>query len=516
MIVYLLKVNLALVLFYAGYHFILQRYTFHTINRFYLLIGLAYSAVYPLVDLSIILNRNEQLKEKLSMLDWQEPVANALSKTENTAGVYWQIVLMIFWTGVIFMSLRLLTQLSSVVILHVQSSSSTIANIKFRKISKSVNPFSFWRTIYLNPECHEASKLRFILEHELVHVKQLHTFDVMIAEISTIFYWFNPGVWLMKKAIKANLEFITDQEVIKSGIDSKEYQYALLKSQVLPQSSIPVNNFHFLTIKKRIAMKNKKSTNSVNLSNYVLILPAIMLVVLVAGSSRGSLTLKEYKKKQNEVIAPFKNEMNYELVKDRFNESMVKAQTVVKAESSKIYAKPDTNILKVTELKALENDSDIKTLVSNLRTLVNPNLGSKNPIYIIDGIGVGNKALNISSDSIASVYVYKVQGKAVINNLQVENEDVISFKTKSFQSPVADRTGKAIISGNLPKQNQNILTEMDDDKLIILDGKEITKSDLDQLKVSSISTINILNGTAAVNVYGEKGINGVIIITTKQ
>ena len=57
---------------------------------------------------------------------------------------------------------------------------------------------------------------------------------------------------------------------------------------------------------------------------------------------------------------------------------------------------------------------------------------------------------------------------------------------------------------------------MDDDKLIIPDGKEINKSDLDQLKVGSISTMKFLKGTAAVNIYGEKGINGVIIITTKQ
>ena len=71
MIVYLLKVNLALILFYAGYHFILQRYTFHTINRFFLLIGLVYSAVYPLIDLSIILNRNEQLKEKIEMISFR-------------------------------------------------------------------------------------------------------------------------------------------------------------------------------------------------------------------------------------------------------------------------------------------------------------------------------------------------------------------------------------------------------------------------------------------------------------
>lgn len=196
---------------------------------FYLLIGLVYSALYPLIDLSAILNSNEKLRDQIILLDWQGPITFALKKAENGAGNYWQIALIIFWSGVIFMSLRLLIQLSSLVILHVQSSVFTIANIKFRKISKAVNPFSFWRTIYLNPECHEASELRSILEHEQVHVKQLHTIDVMLAEFSTIFYWFNPST--LNSPLKKNLFYKQPLQrlprfLTKSGMDLRSLNYS--------------------------------------------------------------------------------------------------------------------------------------------------------------------------------------------------------------------------------------------------------------------------------------------------
>jgi bla regulator protein BlaR1 len=64
--------------------------------------------------------------------------------------------------------------------------------------------------------------------HEQVHVNQWHTIDILLAELSSIFYWFNPGIWLMKKAVRENIEFITDRKILNKGIDSKTYQYSLV------------------------------------------------------------------------------------------------------------------------------------------------------------------------------------------------------------------------------------------------------------------------------------------------
>lgn len=534
MIIYLLKVNIALLLFYAGYRFILQRYTFHTLNRFYLLVGLVYSALFPFIDLSNLLARNQQLKEKVNLLapDWQGSVTYILNQAEDRADGYWQIVIIIFWSGVMLMSLRLAIQLVSLLILHIQSRPFAFGDFKFRKISKAVNPFSFWKTIYLNPECHEANELRSILEHEQVHVKQLHTFDVMLAELSTIFYWFNPGVWLMKKAIKANLEFITDEEVIRSGIDSKEYQYALLKSHVLPQNAMPVNNFHFLTIKKRIAMINKKPSNRINLSNYLLLLPSIMLLVLLSGISKAEFTAKS-------VVETITNLPEIASL-PRILSDKPEDHKSVQSYTAVAVAKPAIKLVAKLVPKAIV---DTAKTVKGVRILqgfraipTDTNLSTK-PLYILDGKRLTSDLITIKPESIESITVLKGEGATTKYGAEGE-EGVVEIISKA--------RGTGQISSDLKpmtvvgfKLNQNTPRNINgvpfdgsknisiaavqkisigdiDNQLILLNGKEISKSQLDGLKVSTIGTMAVLKGDDAKKEYGEKGKNGVILITTKK
>ena len=120
---------------------------------------------------------------------------------------------------------------------------------------------------------------------------------------------------------------------------------------------------------------------------------------------------------------------------------------------------------------------------------------------------------NLNPNDIESINVYKSEGSKSKYGAAGKN-GVIEIRTKSAIAPQTKDGLKVEIDNE--ELNQNISLKTITKELIILNNKEITKSDLDQLKVSSISTINILKGTAAVNGYGEKGINGVIIITTKQ
>lgn len=527
MILYLLKVNIALLLFYAGYYFILQRYTFHTLNRFYLLAGLIYSALYPLIDLSNILNRNQQLREQINLLnpDWQGSVTYVINRAENGAGDYWELTILIFWTGVIFMSLRLMIQLVSLLALHIRSSSSSMGHFKFRKITQAINPFSFWRTIYLNPECHDENELRSILEHEQIHVKQLHTLDVMLAEMSTIFYWFNPGVWLMKKAIKANLEFITDQEVIRSGIDSREYQYALLKSHVLPQNSMPVNNFHFLTIKKRIAMINKKPSNRINLSNYFVLLPAIMLLVLITGISKAAYENTTVKKAVNSLasISDFSEFLPDPISSgdqtSSSDDKMKKSSNLrsVNISSQNELAQSDTNKIEVKSLNGEGNN--ITDLMIKIRRTDTLKTIPKEVIYFIDGVRVNKGIAHINPDSIFSVNVVKGTGATSIYGIKTTSGvvDIIDIKTKSAQTnQVTSATARVKDIIRIQSQNQKISLSDIDTEMIILDGKEITKDGLNDIKVTTIGTIEVFKGASAVVKYGEKAKDGVIVITTKQ
>jgi hypothetical protein len=153
-------------------------------------------------------------------------------------------------------------------------------------MDKDAAPFSFWRSIYVNPARHEPADLKSILLHEQVHVNQWHTADILLAELSSIFYWFNPGIWLIKKAVRENIEFITDRKILKNGIDSKTYQYSLVNVSFNNTQPGIVNHFNISTIKKRIIMMNAKRSSKLNLTRYAFVVPAVMALLLVFSISK--------------------------------------------------------------------------------------------------------------------------------------------------------------------------------------------------------------------------------------
>src|SRR5690606_11635510 len=114
-----------------------------------------------------------------------------------------------------------------------------------------------------------------------IHVKGLHTVDILWFEMLLIGCWYNPFVWLMRKAVRQNLEFLTDQQVLDKGMDRQTYQYSLLH---VTQQGVVVgvsNHFNFKSLKKRIMMMNKRRSSKLELSKYAFWLP----ILIVAGAS---------------------------------------------------------------------------------------------------------------------------------------------------------------------------------------------------------------------------------------
>lgn len=112
--------------------------------------------------------------------------------------------------------------------------------------------------IYLNKQWHNNHELNDIFKHENIHAKELHSIDVLLFEILTIVCWYNPFVWMMRRSVRQNLEYLTDQQVLNKGTDRQRYQYSLLNTAQQEQSVGISNHFNFKTLKKRIIMMNKK------------------------------------------------------------------------------------------------------------------------------------------------------------------------------------------------------------------------------------------------------------------
>ncbi|MER2998531.1 M56 family metallopeptidase [Pontibacter populi] len=282
LLIYLLKVNVALVLFYLAYHVALRRLTFYHLNRLFLVFGIVFSTVYPFINLSELFAQHQPIANAyiVTIPAWAL-TGQSIAQTQSFD--YWQLPVYLFWAGVLVMLVRFIVQLISLYKIHAASEPANYKSIGFRKARTINHAFSFWQTIYLNPEQHKRDELEQILHHELIHITGWHTIDVLLAELSTVFYWFNPGAWLMKKAVKENLEFIADQNVVNTGVDKKEYQYLLLKVVGATQPQI-ANQFNFPSLKRRIAMMNKIPSTKKHLFKFLAVVPVAAVLLLIFGN----------------------------------------------------------------------------------------------------------------------------------------------------------------------------------------------------------------------------------------
>jgi bla regulator protein BlaR1 len=357
--VFLFKVNMALLLFCAGYYLVLRHLTFYSLNRVYLITAIIFASIYPKIDLTAFAQRHENiaLPVQTVMLNWQAPAAKLVKPLSQPD--YWQWAAIAFWAGAALLGIRLLVQLFSLVKLHRRSTAASIMNHDVRLISGEAAPFSFWRSIYVNPANHSAADLKAILLHEQVHVNGWHTLDILLAELSSIFYWFNPGVWLMKKAVRENIEFITDRKILNKGIDTKAYQYSLVNVSFNATTPGIVNHFNISTIKKRIIMMNAKRSSRVNLTRYAFIVPAVALLLVFSFSNAATV-------KKNSVKA-------YKAISTTINNKLANVMPLVNNVSAGFKTsignvKPDTGKVSVTLNGTIKTDKTDATITGNLKT----------------------------------------------------------------------------------------------------------------------------------------------------
>ncbi|MBC9932593.1 M56 family metallopeptidase [Chitinophaga qingshengii] len=284
-LIYLFKANVALTLFFLAYRLGLRRLTFYTLNRVFLLSGIVCSSLFPLVSVNAFVDRHETIAGGIAYL----PDLSALTVPDERFTV-WSALVYLFWIGVAVMTIRLAIQLISLWRIHRRSSPDTVDGVPVRTLQQQVNPFSFFRYIYINPSLHQPDERFGILSHEQVHVQQWHSIDVILGELNNIFYWFNPGAWLMKTAIRENLEFITDRHLLKQGVDKTAYQYSLIKVSGIPYATAIANNFNFSHLKNRIIMMNSKKSSTIQLVRYVALGALVGGLVLSLNYSKASVS----------------------------------------------------------------------------------------------------------------------------------------------------------------------------------------------------------------------------------
>lgn len=478
----LLKINLVLILFSATYYLVLRRLTFYSINRMFLLFGIVFSSAYPFINLTEFFAGQKAVSAFVPQFNQQ--VSEFVK--QDAVSVFWQGLTVLFYAGVLLMALRLLVQFISLYRMHKNSSPDHLDDYKVRILNDEVSPFSFWQTIYINPRLHKKQDLNNILEHERVHVEEWHTLDIILAEICVVFYWFNPGVWLMKKAVRENIEFITDAKILKKGIDKKAYQYSLLDVGTLQPSVAIVNNFNLSDLKKRIKMMNAKRSSKVNLTRYLFVLPVLLCVTL-------AFTID--KKNVKKSLAPLTKMVN-DVLPEKIVEVTVQQKTVLKPKfKKKIFIdtlkRPDTATKMTFIFKSIVDgaDSSRKSIEETLKSL-----GKQVKImrFKTDGTFKGKKIVqhfsftDTSNADHKNVTINVVADKnGDFENLPIPRKNGVAmfYFLKSTDKTSAAKDGNQHLTGNGTIVNETTT--------YFLNGNKISKEELDKLNVNKISDLKV-------------------------
>lgn len=296
--IYLLKVNVALTVFYLIYRYFFKNDTFLGLKRCLLLLAYLIAFLYPLVDLSTWLAGREFISGLFrfytaavttsihSQGEWMLVTEELVHTEEKTGGAALLPVMagFLYLAGVAALGIRCMYELAGVIRLSIVSRRIRIHGRRVCLSSRKDESFSFFNLIFLYPDDRFPEENEKILLHEEAHVRQFHSLDVIIAELTAIVCWLNPFVWLMKREMMLNHEFLADRAVLKAGIDKKAYQYCLVGYRSSHKAIANLyNHFSVLLLKKRIMMLNKKRTQRTGQWKYLLLVP-VTAALLLAGN----------------------------------------------------------------------------------------------------------------------------------------------------------------------------------------------------------------------------------------
>lgn len=306
--VYFLKINVAIALFYAFYRLFFYKDTFFAWRRTALLCFFAVSAAVPLLDIQQWIVQQEPMAAMADLYAAVVLPELTLTLTPQPETDWRQLmadgIVFAYWLVAALLALRFLFQLAGIVRLARRCPTQKIDGTTVHLLPRAEGPFSFFRWIFVCPDAHTGDELHEILTHERTHARQWHSIDVLTGELACIICWFNPFAWLMKREIRTNLEYMADEKVLETGHDSRTYQYHLLGLSHHKAAATIYNSFNVLPLKKRIIMMNKRRTRAIGRTKYLMFLPLAALLMIVSNIEAVARATQKITTEVIEAVAP--------------------------------------------------------------------------------------------------------------------------------------------------------------------------------------------------------------------
>jgi len=274
---YLLEAGLGLALFFVVFKLLLQKETFFFWNRVYLLAALPLSFLLPALHL-----HSPFLTAPVPV----DPAGPLLMSPTSSSNGWNEILLAVYFGGVLACLVRFGAHLVRLAVIVRRCRVHKIGGLKVVHVDEDFAPFSFLGYVFLNEAALGRDVVRRILAHELVHVRQLHSLDVLLMELVVAVQWFNPFVWPYKKSLQETHEYLADAGVIAQGFSPAGYRLLLFEQHVGAQLFEFANNFKQSQIKRRILMMSKTHSGGAAKLKLLLVIPLAALLALAFADPR--------------------------------------------------------------------------------------------------------------------------------------------------------------------------------------------------------------------------------------
>ena len=496
--IYILKASVCLALFYLFYKVLLSKETFHRFNRLALLGILVLSCLLPAVKIAIseptALNQTVSDLESLLML----AELNAGTEAAETVSRFgWQEAMVsIYLIGAFCCCIKSLIGIGRICTVIRRNRKERLADgsILVRYPGK-IAPFS-WMHYIVMPDTDLQEDNRAIVEHEQAHIRLRHSWDLLLAQACIVVQWFNPAAWLVKQELQNIHEYETDEAVLASGVNAKEYQLLLIKKAVGSRLYSLANSLNHSSLKKRITMMMRKKSNPWARAKYLYVLPLAAVAVAAFARPEISKPLEEISRVKVTEFPAISDAVTSESIEknDTLKDNEEEPYTAV--EQMPQFPGGPSELMKYisTNLRYPEDAKRDKTEGRVIARFTVKEDGSIGDVNIVRGVSP-----SLDAEAVRVLSGMPRWEPGMQNGKAVPTLYTVPVVFKIDEGGKQDSTEVALA----PKP------------LVLVDGKEYTGS-LDAIDPQSIERIDVLKDPTKIAPYGEKGKNGVILVTTKK
>lgn len=506
-IYYDLKVAALIAVFYLFYQLLLAREAMPSLNRAVLLTAIALSLVLPLCVVTIHVSAPlAPFADSGGFTTPTDLVAPPSATQDPTAATplgaeLWGSILGTILAAGILIRLSVVArscwQLHRLIAngeRHILPSGTQVCVVE-----SPVAPFSWMHTVVLS-RAEWLSLSPSVLAHEEAHVRHRHSYDVLVVEVLTALQWFNPVVWFLRQELRTLHEYEADASVLSRGFDESQYIHLLMQKATGIQACALANGIHTPKTKKRILMMLKTKTNRGAWLKALYIVPVVL--TSLAMTAKTVVDDETVTTDDNRAVRIFNEKTN-----DRGDSYQIRHQPGVKFfrnGQEEPIQEGRSIALEVKKTTMQVNGKPIDQL-----TLLDLPLGALKEIHLTE-TGSDRYVCNLLTTKTMK-YSSKMSDTEFV--IYAKKQKAAGLEQSAITQAMLNEAGSISRAHIL---HLNGVYGSKKGNLFIVDGKEVSREEFNQIKPEAIASVTVMDVGPAKKAYGEKGRYGATIVETKQ